>query len=100
MSIDKPAIQLERTAEHGRYVHRFDDGSEAELTFFERPPGLVTVDHTGTPPQHRGHGIAAALVERAIADFRSAGKKVIPACPFVYKQFKEHPEWADLLHRP
>ena len=60
---------------------------------------MVAITHTYTPPQHRGQGIAAALVGRAVEDFRAAGKKVIPACSFAREQFDEHPEWADLLHK-
>ncbi len=97
MSIDPKAIRVERTAERGRYFYDFPDGSQAELVYFERPHGVVTIDHTETPRKHRGQGIAAAIVERAVEDFRAARKKVIPACPFAYRKFKEHPEWSGLL---
>jgi len=100
VTTDPASIRLEGDAKRGRYVHRFADGSEAELTFFERPPGVVTIDHTETPVKHRGRGVAAALVERAVSDFRTAGQKVIPACPYARRKFQEHPEWADLLFRP
>jgi hypothetical protein len=99
MKIHQASIALEANGERGRYVYRFDDGSEAELTFFERPEGLVTIDHTETPMKHRGQGIAEVLVARAVGDFRAQGKKVIPACPYAYKKFREHPDWADVLHR-
>jgi uncharacterized protein len=101
MKIDPRSIALQggNGSEHGRYVYRFDDGTEAELTFFERPKGLVTIDHTETPVKHRGQRVAEALVARAVADFRAGGQKVIPACPYAFKRFREHPEWADVLHR-
>jgi predicted GNAT family acetyltransferase len=99
MKIDPRSIKLEANGEKGRYIYRFDDGSEAELTFFERPEGLVTIDHTETPVPHRGQRVAEALVARAVTDFRAAKKKVIPACPYAYKKFKQHPDWADVLHR-
>jgi predicted GNAT family acetyltransferase len=69
------------------------------MTYAERQPGVVVITHTGTPPRHRGQGAAAALVARAVEDFRAAGQKVIPACWFAREQFDEHPEWADLLYR-
>ena len=97
MTIDPKAIRIEGAPDRGRYVYDLPDGSEAELTFFEQPPGVVTIDHTETPPKHRSQGIAAALVARAVEDFRAAGKKVIPACPFAYRTFRKHPEWSDLL---
>ena len=53
-------------------------------------------DHTFTPPQARGKGIAFKLVEALIADARENGFTIIPACPYVTMQFDRHPEWADL----
>ena len=49
------------------------------------------------PAAFRGQGVGQALVARAVADFRAAGKKVLPLCPFAAAQFRRHPEWADLL---
>jgi predicted GNAT family acetyltransferase len=95
--IDPKSIRVEGTPDRGRYVHEFPDGATAVLTFFEQPPGIVTIDHTETPRQHRGQGVAGALVARAVEDFRAGRKKVIPACPFAYRKFREHPEWSDLL---
>ena len=99
MSIDPKLIRLQGGSKTGRYVYSFADGSEAEMDFFESHPGVVTITHTGTPRQHRGQGVAATLVTRAMEDFRAAGQKVIPACWFARDQFAEHPEWADLLYR-
>lgn len=97
MSIDPAAIRLEKGPGGSRYVYDFPDGSQAELRFFEGPPGVVTIDHTETPRNHREHGVGAAMVARAVQDFRAAGQKVIPACPFAYRQFRDHPEWSELL---
>ncbi len=99
MTIDPRAIRLETSGDRGRYVYAFEDGSEAELLFFERTPGPITINHTETPVAHRGQGVAAVLLARAIDDFRAAGRKVVPACPYAHRKFKEHPEWADVLHR-
>jgi predicted GNAT family acetyltransferase len=99
MSIDSEAIRLEAGSGHGRYSYPFPDGSEAEMVYVEQRPGVVAITHTETPPQHRGRGVAAALVARAAADFRRDGRKVIPACWFARQQFRDHPGWADLLFR-
>jgi predicted GNAT family acetyltransferase len=97
--MDRSQIKLDSDAGHGRYSYAFGDGSRAEMSYVERTPSVVTITHTYTPSQHRGQGIAARLVERAIEDFRVGGKKIIPACWFARRQFDEHPEWADLLYR-
>ena len=99
MSINPEAINLERSAGRGRYRYQFPDGSAAELSFVEQAQDVVAITHTFTPPQHRGQGIAAVLVEKAVADFREAGLKVIPACWFAREQFRAHPDWAVLLAR-
>jgi len=95
--IDAGKIRLERSPGYGRYSYAFADGSEAEMNFLERQPGVVTIVHTYTPPQHRGQGVAAEVVKKAIEDFRRAKQKVVPACWFAGEQFRENPGWTDLL---
>ena len=99
MSIEASGIRLEGGPRQGRYVYAFADGSEAEMAFVETAPSVVTITHTETPRQHRGQGVAAALVARAVQDFRADGRKVVPACWFAREQFHEHPDWTDLLAR-
>ena len=93
------AITLEQTDErHGRYVARVDgkDG-EAELVFSRRGEGLISADHSGTPENLRGMGLALALVERMVADARVEGFKIIPLCPYVRAKYLDHPEWVDVM---
>lgn len=97
MSIDRSEIRLTVDGGYGRYSYTFADGAQAEMSYVDRAPDVVAITHTYTPSQHRGRGVAAVLVGRAIDDFRAAGKKVIPSCWFAAQQFEEHPEWADLL---
>jgi len=96
MAIDPNDISLEDGGSKGRYVYRAD-GTEAEMTFTRAGEGLVIIDHTGVPDAFRGQGVGAALVTKAVTDFRAAGKKVLPLCPFAAAQFRRHPEWTDLL---
>lgn len=96
MAIDPNEITFEDGGSKGRYVYRAD-ATEAEMTFTRAGEGLVIIDHTGVPDAFRGQGVGAALVAKAVADFRAQGKKVLPLCPFAAAQFRRHPEWADLL---
>lgn len=68
----------------------------AELTWRLRDDGARIANHTFTPPEARGQGIAFKLVEVLIADAREQGFKVVPLCPYVAVQFDKHPDWADL----
>ena len=96
MAIESDDIVLEEGGSKGRYVYRAG-GEEAEMTYSKAGEGLVIIDHTEVPDAFRGQGVGAALVARAVVDFRAAGKKVMPLCPFAAAQFRRHPEWADLL---
>lgn len=59
--------------------------------------GTITLQHTETPPQARGQGIASRLVAGVLEMARARGLKVIPRCPFVSAYIAEHPEFADLV---
>ncbi|MEW7007662.1 GNAT family N-acetyltransferase [Lentilitoribacter sp. EG35] len=89
-------ITLEENGTNGRYVHVFDDGSEAELNFQLRH-NVMVINHVGVPTQHRNHGLAAKLVKKAIEDAKEKQLKVQPVCPYAAAQFRRHPEWSDLL---
>jgi predicted GNAT family acetyltransferase len=89
-------IEREERGSSGRYVLRFEDGSEGEMTYRVVRPGVIAIDHTGVPRQHRGRGHAERLVDAGIADARREGTKIIPLCSYVEAQFRRHPEWADL----
>ena len=98
MAIDPSVITLEDGGAKGRYVYRAD-GGEAEMTYTRAGDRLVIIDHTGVPDAFRGQGVGVALVARAVEDFRAAGLKVMPLCPFAAAQFRRHPEWSDLLQQ-
>jgi predicted GNAT family acetyltransferase len=59
--------------------------------------GVITLQHTETPVQARGQGIASRLVAGVLAMARARGLKVIPRCPFVSAYIAEHPEFGDLV---
>ena len=83
---------------HGRYVARVAGvEGEAEITFTNRGPGLISADHTGAPDTMRGTGAAAALVAHMVEDARSGGFRTLPLCPYVRAQYRKHPEWADVM---
>jgi predicted GNAT family acetyltransferase len=98
VTVSEAEIALEEGAGKGRYVYRSGD-AEAEMTFSKAGAGLIIIDHTEVPAAFRGQGVGEALVRRAVADARAAGKRILPLCPFAAAQFRRHPEWADVLDR-
>ncbi|RUM97709.1 N-acetyltransferase [Pseudaminobacter arsenicus] len=97
MTQELPEIALEDKGSKGRYFLRAPDGAEAEMTFTKVGEHQIIIDHTEVPDAFRGQGAGLRLVTRAVEDARSAGKKIIPLCPFAAAQFRRHPEWADVL---
>lgn len=92
-------ISLEETASKGRYVYAQVGGPIAEMTFSKAGETRIIIDHTEVPDFYRGKGVGLELVERAVADARAAGKKILPLCPFAAAQFRRHADWADVLDR-
>jgi uncharacterized protein len=52
--------------------------------------------HTIVPRAIGGRGVAAALVERLIADAKRLDFLVRPDCSYVAAKFKDNPDWASL----
>nr|WP_202971653.1 GNAT family N-acetyltransferase [Lactococcus reticulitermitis] len=69
-----------------------------EITFTEAEDTLVIV-HTGVNPEFRGNGLAEQLVAKMVEKARREDKKIFPICPFAQKEFKEKPEYADVLRQ-
>ena len=92
-----PEVELEDRGSKGRYLLRGPDGAVAEMTFTKSGEHQIIIDHTEVPDAFRGQGAGLRLVTRAVEDARTAGKKIIPLCPFANAQFRRHPEWADVL---
>jgi len=90
-------VRREDGPTRGRYVIDLAPGAEAEMTFRREGDGPMVITHTGVPSEYEGRGIAARLVNKAIADARDEGFKITPVCSYVVAQFKRYPEWADLL---
>ena len=81
---DEFPIEREDSPGHGRYVIHLPDGLEAEMTFRKMGKDVIAIDHTYTPPEHRGQNIAARLMQRTI-------------CSYAVAQFRRHKDWDDLL---
>jgi len=52
--------------------------------------------HTETDEELEGQGIGGRLVQGALDDVRSSGRRITSKCPFVSSWLDRHPEYADL----
>lgn len=92
------SIRKELSPKGGRYVATLEGiEGEAELTFAQRGPALISADHTFAPDSMRGTGAALALVQHMIADAREHRFKVVAICPYVKAQYRKHPDWRDVM---
>lgn len=93
---DQPAIERKTSPGGGVYTIAVEGSPRpAELTWQDRG-GVRVVDHTFTPPEARGQGLAGKLVQAIVDDARAQGFKIAPLCPYVVNTFGKHPEWKDV----
>jgi uncharacterized protein len=80
-------------------LSRFELDANGVTAFvtYQLGDGAITLQHTETPPQARGQGIASKLIEGTLNLVRSRGLKVIPRCDFVRAYIAKHPDYSDLV---
>lgn len=66
--------------------------AKAKITLTHRGRNLISAEHTGSPDELRGTGVASALVNHMVGDARKRGFKIIPLCPFVRARYEKNPE--------
>jgi predicted GNAT family acetyltransferase len=80
-----------------RYELRRDDQLVSVLDYRDNGR-TVALTRAFTSPVHRGHGYAAIITDRAVAEIEAAGDRtVLPVCWYVADWFAEHPERAAVL---
>jgi uncharacterized protein (DUF924 family) len=72
------------------------EGEPLEVDYQVRGEQLVFT-HTGTAPALQGRGLAAQMVEHALAWAAQQGKQVVPACSYVDVYIRRHAKWQRLL---
>ncbi len=61
--------------------------------------GRVALWSAAVLPDYRDHGVAAALIAKALDDIRTSGKKVTVICPIVRRVIDHHPQYEDLVDK-
>jgi predicted GNAT family acetyltransferase len=80
-------------------LSRFELHASGVMAFmnYRLGDGVITLDHTETPPQARGRGLASQLTAAVFEIARARGLKVVPHCLFVRAYLAKHSEFRDLL---
>ncbi|WP_461189293.1 GNAT family N-acetyltransferase [Arthrobacter sp. Z4-13] len=63
----------------------YDGGASPQRIFY----------HTVINEEYGGQGLAGQLATAALDDAVSAGRGIVPVCPFIKKFLTKHPEYAD-----
>ncbi|ONK14745.1 GNAT family N-acetyltransferase [Streptomyces sp. MP131-18] len=87
------------TVERNDARHRYEillDGTLAGFTAYRDRDGQRVFHHTEIDDAFAGQGLASLLVQQALTDTRTAGKRIVPVCPYVAKYLQRHDEFDDI----
>lgn len=90
------ATEVHNNADRSRY-EVFLDGRLAGIADYEVRGDVVVFPHTAIAPELQGQGLGTVLVQGALDDVRSSGRRVVPLCWYVAQFVDEHPEYGDLV---
>jgi len=87
------------TVTHNPDASRFEAEIDGRLAVcaYRLNDGVLALTHTEVPRAAQGRGVAAALVDAALAWARQQGWRVRPVCSYVAVHMRRHPETHDLL---
>lgn len=89
-----PAVSL--APEHQRYEIAVDGGLAGFTAYVDHGEQRIFY-HTEIGDEFSGRGLAGTLVARALADTRTAGRRIVPVCPYVARWVKEHHDVDDVV---
>jgi len=78
---------------------KFEDGSKAYLRYSIEGDKMHLIE-TYTPQQHRGKGVAKAMVDKAVEVAKEKGLKIVPICSYSVYYFLKNPQLRDILAEP
>jgi predicted GNAT family acetyltransferase len=67
------------------------EGQRAQLDY-TLAGGVMTITHTRVPPPIQNRGVAAQLMQAALAAARAEGWSVEPACSYAVAYLRMHPQ--------
>ena len=94
-----PDVTTIRNDDLHRYELRVGGKLAVESRFVDRP-GHVDFIHTDTAADFKGQGLAKVLAHFALDDVVSAGKRIIPHCPFISGYLRQHEGYEQYIDWP
>lgn len=84
---------LDGTTVIGRALYLLHSTSEEE-------PDQVIFYHTEVDDTYAGQGLAARLAGHALDATVTAGRRIVPVCPYITTYLRKHREYADHVDQP
>lgn len=80
-------------------LSRFELETNGLITFanYRQDADILTIDYVFAPPELRGSGSAAKLMEEIAMFARKENMKIIPICGFASSWLKRSSQYRDLL---
>jgi hypothetical protein len=95
MTTDKTGAETTVSLEDGKYTIAVE-GKQVGLADFADRGDQRVFYHTEIDPAYGGRGLATILIEEALNEARSEGKRIVPVCSMVATVLKKHPEFDDI----
>lgn len=89
------SVSLKEFGDEGQFFIELE-GKKAVLDFV-RKGNEVYVTHTYTPPEYRGKGIAAKLMEALISYCEKNNMKIYPICSYAVSFFEKNAKLRHVL---
>nr|CDJ97681.1 protein GTLF3B, putative [Haemonchus contortus] len=83
------ALRVQHCKSAMEFFINFSNGSRARLQYRELPGRILDFDHTETPPDQQGKGVAKILVQEGFKYAAENNYKIIPTCWYVAKYANE-----------
>ena len=98
--MEEVKIKLDDNGEGYFYLNDNDEEGMAQMVVTVSGNELIA-HHTEVFPKGEGKGLGKKLLAGMAQYARIKGLKVSALCPFVYAQFKRHPqEFSDIINKP
>ena len=81
------------------YIENEQKERLGEITFYDKNPTTIVIDHTYVHETLRGQSIARTLVNQVVRFAREHNKKIIPLCSYADKVLSSSEEFNDVIKK-
>jgi predicted GNAT family acetyltransferase len=97
MQVDLEKLEIT----HNLANHTFEVWIEGQLSKLDylRDAKNFVITHVGVYPEHRGQGVAAKIVDAALAYAKENSLRVVPMCSYAAAYIRRNPKYMELTEQ-